>query len=179
MRLSRWWNLVMNSTLHLRLYVDNINQIWSPHKEDSCEQRTYSGCKRTKPVVHFEESTSRYNVHIERLYFEKKELVDLKDKELRTSYEYNKIESAVADDRKTWRLCEDIVFNRYRHKQDRSMAHLSRFATFFISVHGYIDDIDNFYLQHSCNNWSFREVDADHVNRAINSLPCFINCVLY
>lgn len=113
---------------------------------------------------------------------------------LRSDYEFNRIESAAGDSKKTWKLYKEIVFNQFQQKTDQAISirgipvtdsidccnKVNNYfcsageilATNIISVHGYsTDDIDNLYPEYADNNWSFKEVNSNDVVEAINDLP--------
>lgn len=62
------------------------------------------------------------NEHLAKLYLNKKQYVDTTIEQLRGSYHANRITAAAGDDRKTWQLYKEIVFNRYRQKQEESIT---------------------------------------------------------
>lgn len=122
------------------------------------------------------------------------QFIKIKNDELRSAFESRRIEQAAGDDRKTWKLYKEIVFNRYKQEQESTItingkpatdsvdscnainehfcAAGERLATEIISIHGYeVNDIANLHPEHADNNWSFKEVDPEDVVSAIDSLP--------
>jgi len=134
------------------------------------------------------------NAFIEREYHKMVAFIKLRNYELRSGYECERIEASAGDNRKTWKLYKEIVFNQYKTNRecpvtidgqtmsesvkscnvvnDHFFTAGEHLATEIIAIHGYgHDDIDNLYPQHAGNNWSFKEVQPETIIEAIKSLP--------
>lgn len=135
-----------------------------------------------------------HNIHIAQKYLEKKTYVETTNEYLRANYNANRLSEAAGDDRKTWRLYREIVFNQHQNQQDHTITingnpsngsndacneinnHFcsagEHLAATIVSIHGYeIEDIDNLYPQYANNNWSFKEVNSNDVATAIKNAP--------
>lgn len=120
--------------------------------------------------------------------------IKLKNFELKSAFEAGRIEESAGDDRKTWRLYKEIIFNRFERGKETPIMmndvpisdsvqscnavneHFcsagERLATEIISIHGYdVNDIANLYPEQTGNNWCFNEVQPEEVIDAIDSLP--------
>lgn len=134
------------------------------------------------------------NTYIEREYLKTVDFIKSKNFELRSNYECDRLEAAGGDNRKTWKIYKEIVFNQHKKSQDTPIFIDSQtmndsvqscnavndhfctagehLTTEIIAIHGYqVDDIDCLYPQHADNNWSFNEVEPDAVVKAIENLP--------
>lgn len=134
------------------------------------------------------------NNHLLHKYIGKKEYVEATNERLRAKYEAERIAAAAGDDRKTWKLYKEIVFNQHQQKKDQPITikgistentpnacntindHFcsagEHLASEIVSIHGYeVNDIEDLYPQHANNNWSFKETNTVDVVRAINCLP--------
>lgn len=62
------------------------------------------------------------NEFIERKYMETVTFINSKNNKLRSAFEFERIESAGGDCRKSWRLFKEIVFNQYQVETDHPMT---------------------------------------------------------
>lgn len=134
------------------------------------------------------------NSYLVQKYKDMKLHVELMNGRLKSQYNADRIVDAAGDARKTWRLYKEIVFNQYQQKDvhtvtingtptndsvDSCNAINTHFctagehlATTIVSIHGYdADDIDNLYVEHASNDWSFKNVDSKCIYEAIVKLP--------
>lgn len=131
---------------------------------------------------------------IDQLLKDKTTAVNKRNFQLKSEYETHRIEAAAGDDRKTWQIYKEIIFNQYKSKADSTIeingaavtndiASCNRVNDYYctageklaatiISVHGYsTTDIDSLYPEHSNNNWDFQNVSVEQVSTVIKSLP--------
>lgn len=85
------------------------------------------------------------NTEINRLYIEKQNFVDIRNEELRSAFETDRVESAAGYNRKTIKgVCVFDSVQFYNTVNEHFCAAGERLATDIISVHGYeLDDIDS------------------------------------
>lgn len=89
------------------------------------------------------------NNHLVQMYQEKEKYVELTNEKLRSTYEANRIAAAAGDDRKTWKLYKEIVFNQHQQKQDHAITIINGNPTTDSTdscneINGYeLDDINN------------------------------------
>lgn len=131
---------------------------------------------------------------IDKLLKEKIEWIKCRNFELKSAYETDRIEAAAGDDRKTWQIYKEIIFNQYKSKSDATIeingtaikddvascnavndyfcTAGEKLASDIISVNGYnIDDIDELYNEHAGNDWDFQHVNPEQVSAVIRKLP--------
>lgn len=131
---------------------------------------------------------------IAQLLVEKTASINERNFQLKSSFESTRLAAAAGDDRKTWQLYKEIIFNQFKNKTDTSIeingtaitddvASCNIVNDFFctageklaasvIATHGYsTNDIDSLYPEFESNNWDFRPVDAEQVSEVIIYLP--------
>lgn len=134
------------------------------------------------------------NDAIDQLLKAKIALINCRNFQLKSAFECDRLENSAGDDRKTWQIYKEIIFNQYKNKTEATIeingAALTddvascdtvndyfctageNLATSVISVHGYsTDDIDSLYPEYSNNNWDFQHVTIEQVSDVIRSLP--------
>lgn len=111
----------------------------------------------------------------------------------RTSYECGRIEDAIGDDKKVWKIYKEVLFNQQNKVDSNIMVNGNvvsdsvsdcnlinehfctggdKLATSIIAIHGYeTNDTDELYHEHHGNNFAFVNVSADDVTEAVNVLP--------
>lgn len=124
---------------------------------------------------------------------DKERFVERLYENLKSIFESERIEASAGNDRKTWQLYKDILFNQTKKSEtlikvngvsiDDSVRSCNvvndyfcsageNLATSIIAIHGYsTDDIEDLYEEHASNNWSFQHVSPEAVSHVINSLP--------
>lgn len=133
------------------------------------------------------------NVILVKKYDEKKKFVEALNEDLKATFESERIEAAAGDDRKTWQLYKEILFNQTRKTESAILINRTpidntvsscnlindhfctvgeNLATSIIAIHGYdTTDIVDLYEEHSSNNWSFQHVNSEVVADVIKNLP--------
>jgi len=107
-----------------------------------------------------------HNTHLVRLYCAMKLFVKMSNEKLRGEYEFKRIELAAGDDRKTWKLYKEIVFNQSQLKRDQSIT---------INGNPVTDSIDscNDVNEHFC---SAGEILATNIISVHGYLFFLLNC---